>query len=303
MARISCWPQLSRQESASIEAAGRFARRAVGRQVNRWEPDGLCSSGNAFLIRFGDVPILVRMSRRPPTARVPRGSYALVLVALLAGACQAEVAGTNVATNSVGGGAGTSTGGAANSSGAGTTPTSAEFAPAPGGFKRLTDTEFRNSVRDLLGDVQMGDLEPDTFIDGFAKVGSAEVAISFNGVEKYELALEAATRRVFDDAARRSSLLGCTPTARLRHVVHQLGQNSRRQRLAGVARWQSGRRVSGQSTCAQRRRKPEPRAVQHRQHHGRSRHSIGRRRRLGLDWRRRPYLTTSGGLGACRAEA
>jgi hypothetical protein len=37
-----------------------------------------------------------------------------------------------------------------------------EFAPGPGSLKRLTDAEFRNSLRDVLGEVTLGDLEPDS---------------------------------------------------------------------------------------------------------------------------------------------
>jgi hypothetical protein len=86
-----------------------------------------------------------------------------------------------------------------------------EFSPGSGALKRLTDSEFRNSVRDLLGDVTLGELEPDTWLDGFAKVGSSVVSISANGVEKYQLAIEAATAQVFADASRRAAFLGCEP--------------------------------------------------------------------------------------------
>ncbi len=102
-------------------------------------------------------------------------------------------------------GTGGSTGGAAPS---GPEP----FSPAPGAFKRLTRTEYLASLRDLLGEVDVGDLEPDTFAEGFAKVGSRQVAISLHGVEKYELAAEDATQQVFGDAARRSAFVGCTPS-------------------------------------------------------------------------------------------
>ncbi len=155
------------------------------------------------------------MSRRSDAARVTPGSLALVLATVmaggLAGACQAQVEGGGQgAPTANAGSAGLAAGGGGGTSGAPATP--AEFSPAQGSFKRLTDAEFRNSVRDLLGDVQMGETEPDTFINGFAKVGSSQVAISLNGVEKYDLALEAATKQLFADAARRGMFLGCAPS-------------------------------------------------------------------------------------------
>ncbi|MEO8183492.1 MAG: DUF1592 domain-containing protein, partial [Deltaproteobacteria bacterium] len=88
---------------------------------------------------------------------------------------------------------------------------SREFAPGKGALKRLTDSEFRNSLRDLLGDVTLGELEPDSWSDGFAKVGSSVVSISANGVDKYQLAIDSATAQVFADATRRAALVGCEP--------------------------------------------------------------------------------------------
>jgi hypothetical protein len=90
-------------------------------------------------------------------------------------------------------------------------PMADEFAPGKGTFKRLTDSEFRNTMRDLLGDVTIGELEPDSWFDGFAKVGSSVVSISANGVDKYRLAIDAATTEVFADPARRAALVGCQP--------------------------------------------------------------------------------------------
>jgi hypothetical protein len=132
----------------------------------------------------------------------------LVLVALLSGACQeaSSLPGPQPAT----GGQGSA--GQPGAAGSGTTIPQ-EFAPAGGSFKRLTTSEYQASLRDLLGEVTIGDLEPDTFIDGFAKIGSAQLAFSLNGVEKYELAADAATRQVFGDAARRSAFVAVVRAA------------------------------------------------------------------------------------------
>ncbi len=61
-----------------------------------------------------------------------------------------------------GGAPGSGAGGQASGVGAAAT---VQFAPAERSFKRLTDSEFRNSLRDLLGEVTIGDLEPDTWLD------------------------------------------------------------------------------------------------------------------------------------------
>ena len=92
----------------------------------------------------------------------------------------------------------------------GAVPTPA-FSPAPGAFRRLTASEFQNSMRDLLGPVAIGELEPDTFSAGFATVGASEVSLSSTGVEKYQNVIDAATTEVFADTARRDKLVGCVP--------------------------------------------------------------------------------------------
>jgi hypothetical protein len=124
-------------------------------------------------------------------------------------------------TADINGGSGAS-GGAPDTSGAGTSgvattpPVTVDgkvvtFAPAAGSFKRLTATELKNSLIALLGSVGIGDLEPDTWLGGFAKIGSSAVSISPSGVEKYQSVIEAATAEVFADAARRDAFVGCTP--------------------------------------------------------------------------------------------
>jgi hypothetical protein len=86
------------------------------------------------------------------------------------------------------------------------------FSAAPGALKRLTTSEYVATLRELLGEVTIGEIERDTFVEGFAKIGGTDVSISLNGVEKYDLAAEAATQQVFEDPARRAALLGCTPS-------------------------------------------------------------------------------------------
>jgi hypothetical protein len=82
-----------------------------------------------------------------------------------------------------------------------------------GALRRLTATQYANSVRDLLGaslklDV---DLEPDTHFGGFVSVGAAQVAISASGVEKYEVAAQGLAQQAFSDPARWRTLVPCVP--------------------------------------------------------------------------------------------
>ena len=150
------------------------------------------------------------MPRSLGSVQLEPTSRSALAAALLACACQGGVLDGN--GTSAGGPGGQ--GGRANlgsSEGPDGSTSVVEFTPAPPSFKRLTSSEFRNSLRDLLGDVTIGDLEPDTWLNGFAKVGSSQVSISLNGVEKYQLAVEAATAQVFADAPRRDQLVGCLP--------------------------------------------------------------------------------------------
>jgi len=127
--------------------------------------------------------------------------------------------GSGGSTGSGGGGSGGSpgasgapgSGGTAAPGGSGGAP--AVFAPAPGAYRRLTASAFRNSLRDLLQvPVTAINLEPDSWsIGGFPSVSAATVAISPNGVEQYQTAIDAATTTAFADSARRSKLLGCAP--------------------------------------------------------------------------------------------
>jgi hypothetical protein len=89
--------------------------------------------------------------------------------------------------------------------------TTAPFSPAAGAFRRLTTSEFRNSVTDLLGPVTIGEIEPDSWSAGFATVGASEVSLSATGVEKYQNVIDAMTTEVFANTARRDQLVGCVP--------------------------------------------------------------------------------------------
>jgi hypothetical protein len=89
-----------------------------------------------------------------------------------------------------------------------------EFVPGPQVLPRLTQTQYRNALRDLLGpDLPSLPLEEDTKPYLFESIGASTTALSEGGVELYERSADAVTHAVFDDATRRAELVGCAPAA------------------------------------------------------------------------------------------
>ncbi|WP_438013562.1 DUF1592 domain-containing protein [Sorangium sp. So ce315] len=77
----------------------------------------------------------------------------------------------------------------------------------------MTRTQFRNAVRDVFGvEVNIHELDADSWYGNFAVIGAAAVVTSERGVEQYHTAIERAVGAVFDDPARRSEFIGCTPS-------------------------------------------------------------------------------------------
>jgi len=95
--------------------------------------------------------------------------------------------------------------------GGGTPPSS--FQPAPATLRRLTVSQYQNSVRDLLGAAitTPTDLEPDSAISGFASIAAARVALSAHATEQFETAALALSHQALADTATRSTLVKCTP--------------------------------------------------------------------------------------------
>src|SRR5690349_18329790 len=77
------------------------------------------------------------------------------------------------------------------------------FQPAAGMLRRLTRTQFRNAVRDVFGvEVDLADLDSDSWNGNFATIGAATVVTAERGVELYHAAIESAVATVFADDAR-----------------------------------------------------------------------------------------------------
>ncbi len=116
-------------------------------------------------------------------------------------------------------------------------PNPPAFTPAPGLLRRLTRNQFRNAVKDVFGyDVNVNDLDADSFTGNFASIGAATVVTSDHGVEQYSTAIESAVDAVFGDATKRAQFIGCTPTGQsndtcVRGFIQKLGLRAWRRPL------------------------------------------------------------------------
>ncbi len=107
----------------------------------------------------------------------------------------------------------------------------AAFAPGPIGMYRLTDVQYRNSIKDLLGsdlDVRF-ELPLDGQRLGFTAIGAASISVQGRDAEQYETAALNAARQVFATDARRTKLAGCMPAgptdvACARRIIETLGR-------------------------------------------------------------------------------
>ena len=93
-------------------------------------------------------------------------------------------------------------------------PDSPAVAPAEAVLKRLTATQYRLSVRDLLGDVAVpSSLEPDVSAEGFFVVGASRTSISALGVDRYEAASFDLAAQALRSETLRKRLVPCVPVA------------------------------------------------------------------------------------------
>ena len=93
------------------------------------------------------------------------------------------------------------------------TPPAAAFTPAPSTLRRLTTTQYRNTIGDLLGSgvTIKGTLEPDTALDGFASIGAARVSLSATATEEFDTAAFDLAHQALSNTATRGALVGCAP--------------------------------------------------------------------------------------------
>jgi hypothetical protein len=87
------------------------------------------------------------------------------------------------------------------------------FVPAQGGLRRLTSTQYRNSVMDLFGPAALPTttFEADSALSGFISIAAARLALSATLTEQFESAALEIAHTALSDTAGRATLLGCTP--------------------------------------------------------------------------------------------
>ncbi len=92
-------------------------------------------------------------------------------------------------------------------------PTAAVFTPAPSTLRRLTTTQYRNTIADLLGSgVTINtELDPDTALDGFASIGAARVSLAATATEQFDTAAFDLAHQALSNTATRGALVGCAP--------------------------------------------------------------------------------------------
>jgi hypothetical protein len=170
-------------------------------------------------------------------------SKALVACCAVLAACTAkllEPAGggvTHADAGPAGAGGGTGVTGTGGAAGSATPP---PFQPLPGMLRRLTRTQFRNAVRDVFGvEVDIADLDADTWNAGFATVGASHVVTSERGVEQYNTAIENAVDTRFADVNQRTQFIGCSPSGQIgdpcvRAYIEKLGLRAWRRPLTSA---------------------------------------------------------------------
>jgi hypothetical protein len=82
-------------------------------------------------------------------------------------------------------------------------------------LRRLTQLQYRNTVRDLLGpDVVLpANLEPDLAVERLVGMGAAVTGLSARGVEQYESAAYDLAHQALTRESARARVLACTPSA------------------------------------------------------------------------------------------
>lgn len=83
------------------------------------------------------------------------------------------------------------------------------------GLRRLSQMQYRNTIRDLVGPeiVVPPQLEPDVTVDGFVSVGGTKSTFSPLGVERYETAALKIADQAMKDAKVAARLIPCKPKA------------------------------------------------------------------------------------------
>lgn len=110
-----------------------------------------------------------------------------------------------------GGGEGGEGGRAGSGSGGGNRPPAAKLpSPATPGLWRLTERQYQNALRDLLGvDLTFPELKAEQSAGGLAAIAAGTTTASGQEVERYELVAASAVAKVFETDKARQALVSC----------------------------------------------------------------------------------------------
>lgn len=147
-----------------------------------------------------------RSSRRPHWRQSRFVGPALLIGATLAG-CTGVIADSGTGS----GGPDASGGG----EGGGGEELSGDFRGSSAGLRLLSVSEYRATLRDLLGVEVPGTdtFQADTPVQGFTAIGATRVAYSAPKVERFEQVAYELAGEVFAEGGRRQDLVGCEPSS------------------------------------------------------------------------------------------
>jgi hypothetical protein len=110
--------------------------------------------------------------------------------------------------------------------------TEPEATPKPPILAKLTQAQYRNTVRDLFGEdvVVPGGLEPDTESDGLYAVGASIASVSPLGAERYADSARSIASQIVESTEILASVTDCSPDTQdvgpcLKTMVETLGKN------------------------------------------------------------------------------
>ena len=115
-----------------------------------------------------------------------------------------------------------------------------EVTPPSPTLRRLTQVQYKNTIRDLLGEtvVLPAQLEPDSVVAGSKEVGASVTTISTRGVEQYEDAAYSLATQILEDESIRNKWITCAPDGMTDdncagEILNALGEQAWRRPLTG----------------------------------------------------------------------
>jgi len=136
-----------------------------------------------------------------------------VVLLLLGSACSGVVISQEATGDSSTGGKSAAGNTTVVAAGGGASGAASPVLPAAGVF-RLTSEQYRNSLRDLLGDsAPLQTIERDIVVKGFASVGAGTAGVAETAAESFETGANAAAAFAFGTKGSKRSLLTCAGTS------------------------------------------------------------------------------------------